>query len=74
MPQKEGYAKESWPTSEQSHEYYAAEITKDNRLMVLITPQELKDHLPFMKNVLNLKVLDSLGQNDNPILVEIKLK
>ena len=55
-------------------DYNAAVITDDNRLMVLVPPVTLKEQLPLMKNVLNPQVVASLNDDDNPVLVEIKLK
>ena len=55
-------------------EYPKAELTDDNRLMFLIPPPELREQLPFMKNVYNQQVVSSLDDNDNPVLVELRLK
>ena len=65
--------KETWQYGV-SHEYKVAEITADNRLMILMDPYELKELLPQMKNVLNPHVLNILHDDDNSVLVEIKLK
>ena len=63
---------DTWPIG--TREYSAAEITEDNRLLMLLTPYSLKKQLPIMKNLLNPHVADSLKDDDNPVLVEIKLR
>jgi len=64
---------EIWPPG-RNNEFYAADITTDNRLVVLIYPDELKKQRPLMKNVINSNVLDYLNEDDNPVLVEIRFK
>ena len=55
-------------------EYPKAKLTEDNRLVLLIPPYVLKEQLPLMKNVANPQIVASLNGEDNPVLVEIKLK
>ncbi len=56
------------------YEYYIAEISEDNRLLLLINNNSLTEKLPLMQNVLNPQVYESSSDNDNPVLVEIQLK
>jgi len=65
---------ERWPSIQETFEYKTADITEDNRLMILIHPDELKELLPFMKNPLKPQIVALLDENDNPVLVEIRLK
>jgi len=55
-------------------EYHIAAITEDNRLLILIPPYSLEKHLPFMKHVLNPQVAASVKEDDNPVLVEVRLR
>ena len=64
---------ERWSSKQETFEYKTADITEDNRLMILIHQDELKELLPFMKNPLNPQVVMPLNENDNPVLVEIRL-
>ena len=63
---------ETWPSG--TREYSAAGITEDNRLLILLPPYALKEQLPLMKKVLNPQIADSLNDDDNPVLVELRLK
>jgi len=63
---------ETWELG--AFEYTSAAITEDNRLLILIPPYSLEKHLPFMKNVLNPQVASSIKEDDNPVLVELRLK
>lgn len=64
---------ERWPFME-SPEYPKAELTEDNKLFILIDPYALKEQLLLMNNILNPQITDTLNENDNPVLVEIRLK
>ena len=65
---------ETWPSAQNRSDYQAAEITEDNKLFILIPPDEIKEHLPFMNNVINRQILESLTDDANPVLVEIGLR
>ncbi|MCL2738533.1 MAG: 6-bladed beta-propeller [Bacteroidales bacterium] len=54
--------------------YSLSGITEDNRLLILVPPYTLKGQLPLMKNVLNPQVAASIKEDDNPVLVELRLK
>ena len=63
---------ETWELG--AFEYASAGLTEDNRLLMLIPPYSLKEQLPLMKNLLNPQIADSLKEDDNPVLVEIRLR
>jgi len=64
---------QTWPTNQQISEFTASYITDDNRLMILVYPHDLKEHLPFMKKTLNVEIVSTVNEHDNPILMEIRL-